>query len=268
MAHSPAHTALITGASSGIGLELARIFAREGNDLVLVSRRADVLETLAAGLRGQHNIQAHPIAADLSVSGSAESLWQQLAQRDIPIDILINNAAFAIHGEFASTDPAAQLQLLQLNIVTLTQLTRLALPPMLERRWGRILNLASVSAYLPGPLTATYFASKAYVLSFSEALANELAGTGVSATALCPGPTRTEFEKRAGLTDTRAFRSSVMSPAAVARIGYLAMMSGKRVVIPGLWNKLRMLPTGLVPRRILAHFSRKYHDVKAVVSGQ
>jgi uncharacterized protein len=254
-------TALVSGASGGIGLELARVLAREGYDLVLVARRADRLHAGAGELRGQHGIDVQVIGKDLSVPCSADGLCRELAERSIAIDVLVNNAGFAIRGKFAETDPATQLQLLQLNVVALTHFTRLLLPPMLERGWGRILNIASISAYVPGPLMATYFASKAYVLSFTESLAAELDGTGVSATALCPGPTHTEFEKRAGLSNTRAFRKGVMSAEAVARIGYDAMTRGRRVVVAGFWNKLRMLPTPLVPRRILAHFSRKYHEL-------
>lgn len=259
---SPRRTALVTGASSGIGLEIARLLARGSFNLVLVSRCAPQLEQIAATLRAENGANIQTIARDLSAPCSADGLYRELTERSIRVDVLINNAGFAMRGEFSKIDPAAQLQLLQLNIVALTHLTRLLLPPMLQRRWGRILNVASISAYIPGPLMATYFASKAYVLSFSESLANELAGTGVSVTALCPGPTHTGFEKRAGLTETKAFRKRVMSPQKVARVGFDAMMKGKRVVVAGLWNKLRMLPVPFVPRRMLAYFARKYHELE------
>ncbi len=259
---SPRRTALVTGASSGIGLEMARLLAREGFNLVLVSRCAEQLTQMADSLRAEDSVDVHAIARDLSQPCSADGLCRELSQRSLRIDALINTAGFAMRGEFAETDPAAQLQLLQLNVVSLTHLTRLLLPPMLQQRWGRILNVASISAYIPGPLMATYFASKAYVLSFSESLANELAGTGVSVTALCPGPTHTGFEKRAGLTQTKAFRKRVMCPEKVAHVGFEAMMKGKRVVVAGMWNKLRMLPVPFVPRRMLAYFARKYHELE------
>lgn len=256
------HTALVTGASSGIGLELARILARHGNSLVLVARRDEALGRAAADIREAYGVEVHATPRDLSGVCCSEGLVNELSQRGINVDMLVNNAGFAIRGPFASSDPAAQLQLLQLNIVTLTHLTRLLLPGMLQRGWGRILNISSICAYVPGPLMATYFASKAYVLSFTESLANELAGSGVSATALCPGPTHTGFEQRAGLSQTRAFRRGVMSAQRVARIGYEAMMKGKRVEIAGFRNKLRMLPVPLVPRRMLAYFSRRYHELR------
>ncbi len=261
MSDSAPINALVTGASNGIGREIARLLARDHTNLVLTSRRQAELATLGAQLANEYGIRAEALALDLSLASAADQLCRELADRHVQIDILVNNAGFAMRGAFVESDVQEQLRLLHLNIVSLTHLTRLLLPGMLQRRCGRILNMASLSAYVPGPLMATYFASKAYVLSFSEALANELAGSGVTVTCICPGPTHTGFEECAGLSQTKAFRSRTMTAPDVARIAYRAMMKGKRVVIPGLFNKLRAAPIGMVPRRMLAHFARKYHEL-------
>lgn len=260
---SASTTVLITGASSGIGLELAQTFARHGYNLVLVARNEQRFARLATQLRAHHHISVEVLAQDLSTPGSADELIAELQRRSISVDILVNNAGVAIQGPFSQSDWNSQLALLQLNILSLTHLTHRLLPQMLRQCYGRILNVASIAAYLPGPLTATYNASKAYVLSFSEALAFELEGTGVTVTVLCPGPTRTNFAARAGLSGAKAFRHHTMHPASVARIGYHALMRGKRVVVPGLMNKLRMLPIHLLPRTTLARYSRKYHETYA-----
>jgi short-subunit dehydrogenase len=258
---SSAQTALITGASCGIGREIAELFARDGAGVALVARRRDELERIADGLKSRYGVSATAIPLDLSRPGSADQLFARIQESSIKVDFLANSAGFGIQGPFAHADPAATLDLLHLNIVSLTQLTRLCLPQMLERGQGRILNIASIAAFMPGPLMATYYASKAYVLSFSAALAHELRGTGVSVTTLCPGPTRTNFHVRAGLSATRAFRGKVMEPAAVARCGYDAMIKGRNVVIAGLKNRLQLLPTPLLPRAMLAHFACKYNEV-------
>jgi uncharacterized protein len=254
-------TALITGASSGIGYELAGVFAAHGHDLVLVSRRQAELQQRASELSKQFNIQADVIPLDLSIPNSSETLYQTLQSQNHQIDFLINNAGFAIHGPFADSDSNRQLQLLRLNIETLTHLTRLLLPGMIERRSGKILNIASIASLMPGPWMATYFASKAYVLSFSQALSTELKGTGVTATALVVGPTATNFAPSCGAEKTKAFSSGVMQPCDVAQSGYRAMMRGKSVAPAGLINRLRMIPTKFVPMAILAHFAGKYHEL-------
>jgi hypothetical protein len=253
-------TALITGASGGIGLELARLFAEDHHNLVLVARDREKLLALAAELESRHGITVTTIPKDLAATDAVEQIVADLRQRSIAVDMLVNNAGFATSGPFAQTDAISTVQLLQVNVVALTHLTRVLLPGMVARRSGRILNIASVAAYVPGPLTACYNASKAFVISFSAALANELRDAGVTVTALCPGPTDTHFAERAGLTESKAFSRNVMDAATVARSGYDAMMAGKMLEIPGLRNKLRMLPLPLVPRRVLAHFSRKYHE--------
>lgn len=258
-----AETALITGASSGIGYEFALILARQGYNLVLVARNRPALASLAARCEQEHGVHVEICAKDLSVVHAAEELFEELIARNIAVDVLINDAGFAMQGEFIGNDPSALLDMLQVNVVALTQLTRLFLPPMVERGHGRILNMASIGSFMPGPLMASYFASKAFVLSLSEALANELQGTGVTVTALCPGPTRSRFAQRARLTGCKAFRGALMDPADVAEEGFAAMMKGKQVRITGRKLRLQMIPTPLLPRRLMAHFARQYHETTA-----
>src|SRR5277367_149242 len=190
-------TALITGASFGIGLELARIFAREGYSLVLVARTADRLRQLASELEKNHGTRSLILAVDLTDPGASAYVLDQTTRADLQVDVLVNNAGFGQYGLFAENDLEECLRQIQLNITTLTHLTRLYLPAMIERKTGGILNVASTAAFQPGPLMAVYFATKAYVLHFSEALANELHGKGVTVSCLCPGPTATEFQERA-----------------------------------------------------------------------
>ncbi len=247
--------ALITGASAGIGWELARVFARNGHDLVLVARRGDRLQALAARLAGEHSIEAHVQARDLGDPRERDALHAWWRERGIVIDCLVNNAGFGAMGEFADLDAARQLAMLELNITALTDLTARCLPAMLERRSGRILNVASTAAFQPGPRMAVYYATKAYVLSFSEALSIELARRGVTVTALCPGPTATEFGEVAGVTDTRAIDVLRMTAEPVARAGYRGLMRGKAIVIPGIANRmlvqaLRVTPRALVRRLV------------------
>src|SRR2546423_6004428 len=203
-------TALITGASSGIGLDLARLVAADGNNVVLVARSGDKLAELAAELESKHHIRAFVAPIDLADPGAPEELYHVLEEQGIAIDILINNAGFGTHGPFAEADLAAQMQMLQVNVAALTQLTWLFLQPMIRRKQGRIMNVASTAAFQPGPFMAVYYASKAYLLSFSEALANELHGTGVTVTTLCPGPTITGFQHRAGLEGMGIFRTAAV----------------------------------------------------------
>jgi len=199
-------TALVTGASSGIGLELARLFAAGGYGLVLVARSGGKLEELANELRNRHGVDVRVMAIDLARPESSEELVRELEQAGVAVDVLVNNAGFATFGPFAETHLRAELEELQLNVVTLTHLTKKLLPGMLARRRGGVLNVASTAAFQPGPLMAVYYASKAYVLSFTEALAEELRGTGVTISALCPGPTVTGFQKRAAMEDSGLFR--------------------------------------------------------------
>ncbi|HEY1684237.1 MAG TPA: SDR family oxidoreductase [Tepidisphaeraceae bacterium] len=254
-------TALITGASSGIGYELAGVFAAHGHDLILVSRREVELKKRADELSKQRHISADVIPLDLSLCGSSEKLVDILQSQNRQVDFLINNAGFATHGPFCDSDIDRQLQLLRLNIETLTHLTRLIVPGMIQRKHGRILNMASIASLIPGPWMATYFASKAYVLSFSQALSAELKNTGVTCTALVVGPTQTNFASSCGAEKTKAFSSGVMNACDVAAIGYKAMMSGKKVVAAGWMNRFRMVPAKIVPTSILTYFAGKYHEL-------
>ena len=245
-------TALITGASGGIGLEFARVFAREGYNLVLIARSEGKLNQLATELKNKHNIQVRVMAKDLVSVAASQEIFDTLTGDRIQIDVLINNAGFAGFGHFATeTKLEDELQMMQLNMVTLTLLTKLFLKPMVERRSGKILNVASTASFQPGPLMAVYYATKAYVLSFSEAIARELEGTGVTVTALCPGPTESGFQQRAAMEDSKLISNAtmpMMTSAAVAEQGYRGLMSGKTVVIPGLTNKVGALLPRFVPR--------------------
>jgi len=253
--------ALITGASGGIGSEIALSLAQRGYGCVLLGRDEDRLAALEDQLRSQSLSPPEHICVDLAARGSVQTLMSEMRKRQMEIGILVNCAGCAVHGEFVEADRNALMEMLQVNILALTELTRMVLPGMIARGSGYILNMASVAAYMPGPLLAAYFASKAYVLSFSEALAQELGGTGVSVTAVCPGPTRTQFARRAGLQETPAFRGRLMSPAAVAEAALDAMFQGKRVLVPDLSLRLQMIPARLLPRRLLAIIARRYHTL-------
>jgi len=253
-------TALITGASFGIGLELARIFAREGYSLVLVARTADRLRQLASELEKNHGTRSLILATDLTDPGASAYVLDQTTRSDIQIDVLVNNAGFGQYGKFAENDLEECLRQIQLNITTLTHLTRLYLPAMIERKTGKILNVASTAAFQPGPLMAVYYATKAYVLHFSEALANELRGTGVTVTCLCPGPTATEFQKRANLAGTRLAKLGSMDAHTVAEDGYRGLITGKPVVISGFRNWLVAQSIRFAPRRMVTAVARKLQE--------
>lgn len=253
MTSTPAtkQTALITGASSGIGADLARLFARGGYDLVLTARGEDALETLAKELREKHGATVDVVPADLGKPGGADGLVERLGGRQV--DVLVNNAGIGQAGPFVELGGDGEAQMLELNMIAPTRLTRLLLPGMIERGSGRIMNVASTAAFQPGPLMAGYYATKAYLLSLSEALAEELRGSGVTVTALCPGPTATGFQERAEMTETRLAKSGMMSSMAVARAGYAGMRKGKPLVVPGFRNKVligivRVWPRSLVRR--------------------
>jgi hypothetical protein len=243
-------TGLVTGASSGIGADLARELARDGHNLVLVARRAEPMRALAAELKTNVEI----VTADLSKPGAAAALVVELEARRLAIDVLINNAGLGATGRFDRSDPAKVTEMLQVNVTALTELTRLLLPPMIARRQGKVMLVASTAAFQPGPLMAVYFATKAYVLSFGEAIWFELRGTGVSVTTLCPGPTATNFADAAENNRTVLFKSSMikkMSSAEVARIGYRALKGGKRVAITGASNHLSAIGGRLSPRGVV-----------------
>lgn len=252
--------ALVTGASAGIGLELARVFARNGFDLLLVARRADTLEAVAGRLEGEYGITARTLAADLAQPEAPQHLLDYCQAEKLAVDILVNNAGVGLGGEFAETDINRQLNMIHVNVTALTHLTGLFLPQMMARRSGRILNVASTAAFQPGPLMAVYYASKSYVLSFSEALAEELRHTGITVTALCPGPTKTEFATAAEIAHSRLFAAGAASAADVAEFGYEATMKGKRVAIPGTMNKIVAQANRFSPRIVTTKLSRMLQE--------
>jgi uncharacterized protein len=250
-----AETVLITGASSGIGRELARIYACDGERLVLIARREDKLRQLADELAAKYGAEAQVVPADLSRPESPDEIVATLAQRHIDVDVLVNDAGFGAHGMLAQIGVERQLEMIQVNVAALTQLTALLLPGMVERRHGAILNVASVAAFQPDPKQAVYGATKAYVLSLTEALAEELRGSGVRVSCLAPGPTETEWAARAGMLGTRLFRLGVLDASRVARAGHEGLRLGKTVVIPGLSNRILALAVRLSPRFLIARIS-------------
>ena len=249
-------TALITGASSGIGRDLARLMAADF-DLILVARSREKLGELRKELESQHSTHVHVMPADLSRPEAPDGLFAELARRRLQVDVLINNAAFGVYGKFSATSLLDELRMIQLNVTTLTHLTKLALTGMLERKHGRIMNVASTAGFQPGPLMAVYYATKSYVISFSEAVANELKGSGVSMTCLCPGPTATEFAATAKVDKSKLFRLAAMSSPDVARAGLKGMLRGKALVIPGVKNKIVAQSVRVTPRKLVTAISRK-----------
>jgi uncharacterized protein len=255
--NGPSQTALITGASSGIGYELAKLFAKDKVTLLLVARNRARLQQVADELTRDFGISARALALDLTLRDAPQELFQQCATAGIAIDTLVNNAGFGKFGKFDEISWEESLAQIQLNVMALTHLTKLFLTPMLERRAGRIMNVASTAGFQPGPLMAVYYATKAYVISFSEALANELDGTGVSVTCFCPGATDTNFQKRANLEDSRLFKQiGPMHVKDVARDGYDGMMKGKTLVISGLRNWAVAQSVRFAPRRMVTAVSR------------
>jgi short-subunit dehydrogenase len=250
-------TALVTGASGGIGLDLAECFAKDGYDLVLTARSEATLKQEAERLAREHGVGAVPIASDLGVHGSGRRLADEIAARGLGVDVLVNNAGYGSAGAFAGSDAATQLGMIDLNVRALVELTHAFWPQMLARRRGGVLNVASTAAFQPGPLMAVYYASKAFVLSFSEALWREAQGSGVHVSCLCPGPTASKFRERAGTGNTRLATLGTPVPSmSVAQAGYAAFQANQRVLITGVRNRVlaRMVP--YLPRRAvldLAH---------------
>ena len=243
--------ALVTGASAGLGREFARLFAADGWNVILVARRKERLEELAAKLVAAHSIDAVVIAADLSDPASPRQVHTQVVAAGRRVDVLVNNAGFGTNGAFAELDPAREMAMVQVNVAALVELTRLFLPNMIERGHGHVLNVGSTAGFQPGPFMATYCASKAFVNSFTEALAEELRGTGVSATVSCPGATATEFSKISGNDTAALFQNGVVASAAeVARHAYVAMKYRRAVAVPGLMNKVAMQALRLTPRAV------------------
>jgi uncharacterized protein len=254
-------TALVTGASAGLGAELVWLFAAEGHDVVLVARRRDKLQALAGEMAQKHGVRTTVLPEDLADAGAPCRIASMVEERGIQVEFLVNNAGVATAGAFSETDPKRELNMLQVNMVALVHLTRLFLPAMLARGSGRVLNLGSMAGFQPGPFMAGYYASKAFVNSFTEALWFELRGTGVTATVSCPGATATEFAQVAGVTESRLFQKGTMEPHEAASHAYRAMMRGDRLAIPGLRNKLGLQSLRVAPRamvvRLAAALNRK-----------
>jgi len=251
---------LITGASGGIGHDLAILAAADGKNLVLVARSADKLDQLSETIRKNNKSEVIPIALDLSEEVGVNKLISEITLKDLNIDTLINNAGFGDFGDFAKADLTKNMEMIRLNISTLTQLSHFALQRMLKAGRGRILNVASTASFMPGPGMAVYYASKAYVLSFSEALTRELKGSGVSVTTLCPGPTDTSFASAAGLGKSLMHR--MLPPATsmqVAKAGYKAMIKGRAIEIPGFVNKLSTMAPRFSPRSIIRNMIYGIH---------
>jgi short-subunit dehydrogenase len=257
-----AETVLITGASSGIGLEFAKCFASDGCRLILVARNQGALEQLAQELRLKNKIEVIVLPSDLSLPQAPGQIFDNLAGQKLTVDVLVNNAGFGLHDQFAKLPLDRQLEILKVNINALTELTGLFLPEMLKRRAGGILNVGSVAGFVPGPNLAVYYASKAYVQSFSEALAEELVGTGVSLTVLCPGPTESNFGVVARGDKERVSQSKKMTSEEVARYGHFAFRHKKVVAISGFQNRLLVLLTRLMPRQIVRRLVKNYNKFK------
>jgi short-subunit dehydrogenase len=253
--------ALVTGASSGIGLALAREIAANGHDVVLTARNGDALEAAAGAIEGKYGVRADAIPLDLRNPDAAEQLYQTISNQKIEIGILVNNAGFGLGGEFLETDLQREVEMIQVNVIAVTQLTKLFAAGMVRRRSGRVMNVASTAAFQPGPLMAVYYATKAYVLSFSQAVAEELRNTGVTVTALCPGATATAFADTAEISNSRLFtRLGVDDAESVAVYGYKAMMRGERVAIPRLRDKIMVQAERFAPRALVTRIVRQVQE--------
>jgi short-subunit dehydrogenase len=258
-----ATTALITGASTGIGYELALILAKNKINLVLVARSKEKLLNLQTKLAAEIGIKVSVLDLDLSTESSAQQVFDFCQQQKIKVDYLINNAGFGDYGFFHESDWKKQAEMLQLNIVTLTQLTHLFLPNMIKNKSGKILNVASIAAFLPGPLMSVYYATKAYVLHFSEALANELKDDGITVTTLCPGPTESGFQALAAMEESKIVKGKKMATSKeVAEYGFQAMMKGEQVAIHGFMNKLMVNSIRITPRSLALKIVRQMQDKK------
>ncbi len=250
--------AVVTGASAGLGREFARVLAREGHDLVLVARREPELSALATELKEQFGADCRVAPVDLAGPDAAEQVVEAIGSA--PVDVLVNNAGFGGHGSFVSRERDTDLRMVAVNVTALTDLTKLLLPGMVERGRGRILNVASTAAFQPGPFMAVYYATKAYVLSLSQALAEEVSGTGVTVTCLCPGVTDTEFQQVAGVAHIPLTKGPLsMSAQRVAEAGYRGMQRGRLLVVPGPHNKAGAQATRFAPRRLILKVVRRLH---------
>ena len=257
-------TVLITGASSGIGYEFAKIYAKKGYNLVITARRKNNLDRIKQELESFDTaICVDIIVLDLSKQNSAKELYEVVKQRGILIDTLINNAGFGVYGNFIETDIEKEIDMIELNIKSLVVLTKLFLKDMVSRNNGTIINVASTAAFQPGPLMSVYYASKSFVLSFTEAIRNEVRDTNVNISVLCPGPTDTEFEKSASLEESSLFtKLKVMKPEKVAIIGYKGINRNKSVIIPGILNNILITFNKIIPRALVINFVRKLQESK------
>jgi uncharacterized protein len=254
-------TALVTGASNGIGLELARIHASKGGNLVLVARNKSKLDELKIELENQYEISVYTIGKDLSLTNSAQEVYNETVQQKIQVDYLINNAGFGDFGMFVDTDWNKELQMINLNITTLTQFTKLYLQDMVARKSGKIMNVASTAAFQSGPTMAVYYATKAYVLSFSEAIDNEVKNKGVTVTALCPGATESGFQVAAAMEESALVKGKKLPTSKeVAEYGYKSMLSGKTVAIHGMMNYILANSVRFMPRAFVVTVTRKMQD--------
>lgn len=254
-------TALITGASNGIGLELAKVHASKGGDLVLVARNKSKLDELKTELEREYKIKVYTIGKDLSLTDSAQEVFDETQKQNIQIDYLINNAGFGDFGMFAETDWNKELQMINLNIKTLTQFTKLYLQDMVKRKNGKIMNVASTAAFQSGPTMAVYYATKAYVLSFSEAIDNEVSDKGVTVTALCPGATESGFQAAAAMEESNLVKGKKLPTSKeVAEYGYVAMLKGKTVAIHGFMNRILANSVRFMPRALVVKVTRKMQD--------
>jgi short-subunit dehydrogenase len=241
---------LITGASSGIGMELSKVAARDGHSVILVARSKHKLTELARSLTEQHEVHTEVISLDLTERDAAQSLHRTLKRKNLDVDILINNAGFGDYGAFSVSNINTQLSMIDLNIRALTELTHLLLPSI-QKNHGRIMNVASVAGFLPGPMMSVYFATKAYVLSFSEALSEELRGSGVTVTCLAPGSTKTDFGENANASLTHSTRTSNVSAMSVAEFGWKSMLKGRSLAVHGITNRLVIFLKRFLPRRLI-----------------
>jgi short-subunit dehydrogenase len=254
-------TALITGASNGIGLELAKVHASKGGNLVLVARNKAKLDELKVELERQYKITVYTIGKDLSLVNAAQEVYDETKSQHFQIDYLINNAGFGEFGMFTETDWNKELSMINLNITTLTHFTKLYVRDMVKRGSGKILNVASTAAFQSGPTMAVYYATKAYVLSFSEALDNEVSNKGVSVTTLCPGPTESGFQAAAAMEESNLVKGKKLpSSREVAEYGYASMMKGKTVAIHGMMNYLMANSVRFLPRALVVKVTRMIQD--------
>jgi len=262
-------TVLITGASNGFGMEFAKLFAKDGYNLVLVARTEERLKKLGYSLQDEHQLQHVCIVqSDLARPESPQEIYEQLKQKGIQVDVLVNNAGVGVHGFFHETELDRELNLIQLNISSVVHLTKLFLKDMVARNEGKILNVASLVSFMPSPLMAVYAASKAFILSFTEALQNELKDKNITITALCPGASDTMFFKTANAENTRAANGPLSSPEDVAKDGYTALMKGENRIVSGVMNKVQAGASNVLPDSALAATMRFQMEEKPGVENQ